>query len=59
MSQELVALAEQLIGFETVDTESISECAGFVQGWLEARGIEVRAGRGSRAAGGEGRGRAR
>src|SRR6478609_9727690 len=41
MSGELVALAEQLIGFETVDPESISEAAGFVQGWLEARGIEV------------------
>ena len=32
---------EQLIGFETVDPESISEGAGFVNGWLEARGIEV------------------
>jgi succinyl-diaminopimelate desuccinylase len=41
MSSELVALAEQLIGFETVDPGSISEAAGFVQGWLEARGIEV------------------
>ncbi|MCW2988861.1 MAG: peptidase [Solirubrobacterales bacterium] len=41
MSGELVALAEQLIGFETVDPESISEAAGFVQGWLEARGIEA------------------
>jgi succinyl-diaminopimelate desuccinylase len=41
MSRELVALAEQLIGFETVDPESISEAAGFVQGWLEARGIEA------------------
>ena len=41
MSQELVALAEQLIGIETVDPESISEAAGFVQGWLEARGIET------------------
>ena len=41
MSGEPVALAEQLIGFETVDPESISEAAGFVQGWLEARGIEA------------------
>jgi succinyl-diaminopimelate desuccinylase len=41
MNGELVALAEQLIGFETVDPESISECAGFVSGWLEARGIET------------------
>jgi succinyl-diaminopimelate desuccinylase len=41
MSDELVALAEQLIGYETVDPESISEAAGFVMGWLEARGIEA------------------
>jgi succinyl-diaminopimelate desuccinylase len=39
MSGELVALAEQLIGFETVDPASISEAAGFVEGWLEAQGI--------------------
>jgi succinyl-diaminopimelate desuccinylase len=41
MSRELVALAEQLIGYETVDPESISEAAGFVSGWLDARGIEA------------------
>jgi succinyl-diaminopimelate desuccinylase len=41
MSTELVALAEQLIGYETVDPEAISEAAGFVMGWLEARGIEA------------------
>ena len=41
MSEELVALAEQLIGYETVEAEGISECAGFVKGWLEARGIEA------------------
>jgi succinyl-diaminopimelate desuccinylase len=41
MSNELVALAEQLIGYETVDAESISECAGFVSGWLETRGIKA------------------
>jgi succinyl-diaminopimelate desuccinylase len=41
MSTELVGLAEQLIGYETVDPEAISECAGFIQGWLEARGIET------------------
>jgi succinyl-diaminopimelate desuccinylase len=41
MNEELVALAEQLIGYETVDPESISEAAGFVMGWLEARGIEA------------------
>jgi succinyl-diaminopimelate desuccinylase len=41
VGEELVALAEQLIGYETVDAESISACAGFVTGWLEARGIEA------------------
>jgi succinyl-diaminopimelate desuccinylase len=39
MSGELVALAQRLIGYETVEPEGISEAAGFVKGWLEARGI--------------------
>ncbi len=43
MSEELVALAKRLISFETCEPEAISEAAGFVQGWLEARGIETRA----------------
>jgi succinyl-diaminopimelate desuccinylase len=41
MSGELVALAERLIGYETSEPEAISEAAGFVEGWLEARGIEA------------------
>jgi succinyl-diaminopimelate desuccinylase len=41
MSSELVALAERLIGYETSDPETVSEAAGFVKGWLEARGIEA------------------
>jgi succinyl-diaminopimelate desuccinylase len=41
MSDELVALARRLIGYETSDPEAISEAAGFVKGWLEARGIEA------------------
>ncbi len=41
MSDELVALAKRLIGYETSDPESITEAAGFVKGWLEARGIEA------------------
>jgi succinyl-diaminopimelate desuccinylase len=41
MSDELVALAERLIGYETSEPEAISEAAGFVKGWLEARGIEA------------------
>ncbi len=39
MSEELVALAQRLISFETCDPEGIGEAAGFVKGWLEARGI--------------------
>jgi succinyl-diaminopimelate desuccinylase len=41
MSEELVALATRLIEFETVGAEGIHEAAGFVEGWLEARGIGV------------------
>jgi succinyl-diaminopimelate desuccinylase len=41
MSDELVALAKRLVGYETSSSEAISECAGFVKGWLEARGIEA------------------
>ena len=41
MSDELVALAERLIGYDTSEPEAISEAAGFVKGWLEARGIEA------------------
>jgi succinyl-diaminopimelate desuccinylase len=41
VSDELVALTEQLIGYETDSSKAISECAGFVEGWLEARGIEA------------------
>lgn len=44
MSEELVALAKRLIGYETVEPEGISEAAGFVKGWLEARGIEAERG---------------
>lgn len=41
MSSELISVAERLIRFETVEAEGVSEAAGFVQGWLEARGIAV------------------
>ncbi len=41
MSDELVALAKRLISYETSEPESINEAAGFVKGWLEARGIEA------------------
>jgi succinyl-diaminopimelate desuccinylase len=39
MSEELVALAKRLIGYETAEPEAVWEAAGFVKGWLEARGI--------------------
>jgi succinyl-diaminopimelate desuccinylase len=41
MSTELVALAKQLIGYDTSEQEGVLEAAGFVKGWLEARGIEA------------------
>jgi succinyl-diaminopimelate desuccinylase len=41
MSGELVALAKRLIGYDTSEPEAVSEVAGFVKGWLEARGIEA------------------
>ena len=41
MSDELVALAKRLIGYDTSEPEAVLEAAGFVKGWLEARGIEA------------------
>jgi succinyl-diaminopimelate desuccinylase len=41
VSSELVALAKRLIVYETVEPETVSEAAGFIKGWLEARGIEA------------------
>src|SRR6185437_6963728 len=41
MSEELVALAQRLIAFDTSGADGVLEAAGFVEGWLEARGIEV------------------
>jgi succinyl-diaminopimelate desuccinylase len=38
-SDELVALAQRLIGYESSEPEAISEAAGFVKGWLDAHGI--------------------
>jgi succinyl-diaminopimelate desuccinylase len=42
MSEELVALATRLIGYDTSEPEAVLEAAGFIKGWLEARGIESR-----------------
>ena len=41
MSEELVALVERLISYDTSEPEAVLEAAGFVKGWLEARGIEA------------------
>ncbi len=41
MSDELVALATRLIGYDTAGADGVLEAAGFVEGWLEARGIGV------------------
>ena len=41
MSDELVALATKLIGYDTSEPDAVLEAAGFVKGWLEARGIEA------------------
>jgi succinyl-diaminopimelate desuccinylase len=38
---ELLDLAQRQIGYETIAPEPIREAAGFVKGWLEARGIAV------------------
>ena len=43
MSDELVALATRLIGYDMSEPEGVLEAAGFVKGWLEARGIEATA----------------
>jgi succinyl-diaminopimelate desuccinylase len=39
---ELVALAKRLISYDTSQPDPIHEAAGFIKGWLEARGIEAR-----------------
>jgi len=41
MTDELVALAERLVRYETSSPEAVLECAGFIEGWLDARGIGV------------------
>ncbi len=41
MSDELVALASRLIAYDTCEPDAVMEAAGFVKGWLEARGIEA------------------
>ena len=41
MSNGLVGLAKRLIAYDSSEPEGVIEAAGFVEGWLEARGIDV------------------
>jgi succinyl-diaminopimelate desuccinylase len=41
MTDELVSLARRLIGYDSSEADGVMEAAGFVEGWLEARGILV------------------
>ena len=41
MSDELVALATRLVSYDTSEADGVLEAAGFVKGWLDARGIET------------------
>jgi succinyl-diaminopimelate desuccinylase len=41
LTDELVALATRLIRYDSSGPDGVMEAAGFVEGWLEARGIEV------------------
>ena len=38
---DLVALAKRLISYDTSDPEAMHEAAGFIRGWLEARGFQA------------------
>ena len=39
--EQLVALARRLISYDTSEKEAMHEAAGFLRGWLEARGFEA------------------
>jgi succinyl-diaminopimelate desuccinylase len=41
MSDELVGLVSRLIAYDSSESDGVIEAAGFVEGWLEARGIDV------------------
>jgi len=41
---ELLALAEQLISYDTSSEDGVHEAAGFVKGWLDSRGLETEQG---------------
>ncbi len=41
MSDELVALATRLVSYDSSEVDGVLEAAGFIEGWLDSRGIEV------------------
>ncbi len=41
MTDELVALTTRLVSYDSCEPDAVHEAAGFVKGWLEARGIEA------------------
>ncbi|MCB0863459.1 MAG: M20/M25/M40 family metallo-hydrolase [Solirubrobacterales bacterium] len=41
---ELLALSEQLIGYDTSSEDGVHEAAGFIKGWLDSRGVETEQG---------------
>ncbi len=41
---DLLGLAEQLIGYDTSSEDGVHEAAGFVKGWLDSRGVETEQG---------------
>ena len=41
MSDELVALVKRLVSYDSSEADGVLEAAGFIEGWLDARGIAV------------------
>ena len=41
MSDELVALVERLVSYDSAEPDGVLEAAGFIEGWLDSRGIDV------------------
>jgi succinyl-diaminopimelate desuccinylase len=41
MSDELVALVKRLVSYDSSETDGVLEAAGFIEGWLDSRGISV------------------
>jgi succinyl-diaminopimelate desuccinylase len=41
MTEELVALVKRLVSYDSSEADGVLEAAGFIEGWLDSRGIEV------------------